>query len=107
MGLRLGQRMADESLGLKTDYVELVGLMIQRRLLETMAPSSSYDSTGQTVRDRLDELALRRAEIKKFSDPDSWDGQLLKTLPEQDLISYFERVRNSSEIEARRWAVSR
>jgi hypothetical protein len=28
-------------------------------------------------------------------------------LAEQDLISYFERVNNSSEVEARRWAATR
>jgi uncharacterized protein with von Willebrand factor type A (vWA) domain len=107
MGLRLGQRLADEPFGLKTETQQLLGLAMQRRLLETMDQASPSESAGQTVKERLDELARRRAEIKQFSDPDAWGGYLLKTLSEQDLITFFERVHNFGEVEARRWAASR
>jgi len=107
LGLRLGQRLADESLGVKTENQEAVGILMQRRLLETMDPASAYDGTGQTVKDRLDELARRRADIVTLRDPAGWGGYLLRKLSEPDLISYFERLSNSSEVEARRWAVTR
>jgi hypothetical protein len=107
MGLRLGQRLADESLGIKTENQEAVGILVQRRLLETMDPASAYDGTGQTVKDRLEELALRRTDIVKLRDPSGWGGYLLRKLSEPDLITYFERLSNSSEVEARRWAVTR
>ena len=82
-------------------------MILQRRLLETLDPASPYDGTGQTVKDRLNELAHRAAEINKLSDPSGWGGQLLKGLSEEDLISYFERVKKAGETEARRWALSR
>jgi len=107
LGLRLGQRLADESLGVKTEDQEAVGILMQRRLLETMDPASPYDGTGQTVKDRLDELARRRADIVTLRDPAGWGGYLLRKLSEPDLISYFERLSKSSEVEARRWAVTR
>lgn len=107
LGLQLGQRLADEPLGLKTETQELLGLSIQRRLLETMDPGSSYDSTGQNVKDRLTQLARRVAEIKEFSDPPAWDGYLLKSMSEEDLLSYFQRLKSSGEVEARRWAATR
>jgi len=107
MGLHLGQRLADEPLGLKTENQEAVGLVMQRRLLETMDPAGPYDGTGQTVQDRLSELAVRRAEITKLSDPAGWGGYLLRKLSQPDLITYFERLNNSCEVDARRWAATR
>jgi hypothetical protein len=80
---------------------------MQRRLLETMDPASPYDGTGQKVKDRLDELARRRADLVNLRDPAGWDGYLLRKLSEPDLITYFERLSNSNEVEARRWAVTR
>ena len=106
-GLQLGQRLADGPLTLKTEQHESVGLQIQRRLLETISPAGADEAANSAVKERLDEIARRRADIKDLSDPAGWGNYLLKTLSEQDLLIYFDRVGKYGEVEARRWAAQR
>jgi len=112
MGLTLGQRVAEPS-GQNYLIHDLVGLAIERQILERMDPASPYDSAGHTVQDRLSELAQRREVIRELQgavDPSGkWDSLagVLQTLSEQDLISFFDRVKVSGELEAMRWVRSR
>ena len=112
MGVALGRQVAEPS---GSNYLvhDLVGLGIERQILEQMDPGSPYDTAGRTVQDRLTELAQRREDIRELQgavDPDGrWDSLagVLQSLSEQDLISFFDRIKVSGEMEALRWARAR
>jgi tetratricopeptide (TPR) repeat protein len=112
MGVNLGRRVGEPS---GQDYLigDLVGLAIERQLLERMDPASPYDNAGQTVKDRLEELARRREMYKEFQGPVDDSGRwssatdVMESLSEQDRISFFDRIKVSGEIEALRWARNR
>jgi len=112
MGVALGRQVAEPS---GSNYLvhDLVGLGIERQILERMDPGSPYDTVGRTVQDRLSELAQRREDIRELQgavDPDGrWDSLagVLQSLSEQDLISFFDRIKVTGEMEALRWARNR
>ena len=55
-----------------------------------MDPATPYGTGGQTVKDRIDELAQQRQTIKPVSQS---ADDLLPTLPEQDLVTFFDRLK--------------
>jgi tetratricopeptide (TPR) repeat protein len=108
MGLALGERLGEPSAQNSLVH-DFVGLAIQRQILETMDPASPYDSGGRTVRERLDEILSQREELKRLHDPTAGLGggqrqDILETLSEQDLASFFDRMKVFGESEALRWA---
>jgi hypothetical protein len=114
MGLNLGQRVS-ELAGSRYLISELVGVKIESLVLESLDPNRRFDEAGRTVKDRLDELAQRRDEIKRLGEPSTWLGgerqdvlvTLWESMPPQDLISFYDRVKVFGEREALRWALSR
>ena len=111
MGIGLGRRL-DEPNNPQCLIQDLVGVAIERPMLEAMDPSAAYDQSGRTVRDRLEELARRRDEIKALHDPATGlsggerEGLLLALSPE-DLSGYLDRIKTVGEMEALRWAAQR
>lgn len=105
MGVDLG-RQVSESTGQTTLIQDLVGIAIERNLLNTLDPASPYNSDGQTVKNRLDELARRRQTIKDIAGGDNV-LETLRVLPEQDQLAFFDRMKTSGELEALRWAKNR
>ncbi len=102
-GVTLAQRLSEAS-SPKVIITELVGQAIERQFLESMNPALPYDNAGRTVKDRLDELTQSRNAIKDLAK----QGQrLVEMLPEQDLISYFDRIKVAGEREALRWIMER
>ncbi|MGA2866552.1 MAG: hypothetical protein ABSF95_18920 [Verrucomicrobiota bacterium] len=114
MGLNLAQRVGEPS-GNHYLINELVGVNIESQILGSMDPGSQFDDGKGTVKDRLDELARRREEIKRLADPSTWMGgerrdvlvTLWEKMPPQDLISFYDRVKVSGEREALRWALNK
>jgi hypothetical protein len=112
MGVTLGRQVGEPS-GQNYLISDLVGLAIERQILERMDPASPYDNAGQTVKDRLAELARRRETYKEFQGPvdDSgrWSSatEVMEALSEQDRISFFDRIKVFGELEALRWARNR
>jgi small ligand-binding sensory domain FIST len=104
MGVALGRRVAEPS-GQDSVIRNLLGIVIESKILGAMDPVSPYDSAGQTVKERLDELARQRQTIKEVVGNAS--DSVLQTLSEQDQLSYFERVKVSGELAALRWAQTR
>jgi RNA polymerase sigma factor (sigma-70 family) len=100
--LNLGERF-DASSG-KALVSQLVGMAIQGMALNAMDPASQYGDTGQTVKDRLDELTQQRREIKELVAQFD-DAQ--KRMSNQDWISYKDRWRSFGEEAALRWMVSK
>jgi RNA polymerase sigma factor (sigma-70 family) len=110
MGVSLGRRL-DEPYGQYSLLQDLFGITIENIALKGLPPDSLYDESGRTVQARLDELAGRKDEIKRLNDPVYHDtgerGSILENLSEQDLITYFDRLKVFGELDAIRWAVAR
>jgi len=112
MGVTLGRQVAEPS-GQNYLINDLVGLAIERQILERMDPAGPYDNAGATVKDRLDELARRRELFKELQGPVDANGrwssatEVIAGLSEPDRIRYLDRIKVSGEVEALRWARSR
>jgi tetratricopeptide (TPR) repeat protein len=112
MGVNLGRQVGEPS-GQNYLIGDLVGLAIERQILERMDPANPYDNAGTTVKDRLEELARRREMYREFQGPVDDSGRwssasdVMEALSEQDRISFFDRVKILGEIEALRWARNR
>jgi len=104
MGVALGRRIGEASEP-STVIQNLVGIAIERKILDTMDPASPYEGTGRTVKDRLDELTRQRQSIKELAANDA--QSVLQTLSEQDQFAYYERVKASGELAAWRWVAER
>ena len=102
MGISLGQRL--DGPGSLTMIQSLVGIVLQRIVFNAMDPNSPYGDTGQTVQNQIDALAQRREAIKALAQQ---VDTLLATMSDQDLISYFDRMKIFGEEAAIRWAASR
>ncbi len=101
IGSNLGQRLAT---GQDTLIQDLVGLAVEKLALSSMDPASPYGNGGQTVKERMDELAQQRQTIKALAQPSE---SLLEQLPEQDVVSYFERRKAFGEFPAMQWLVAK
>jgi hypothetical protein len=104
MGVALGRRVGEAS-GPSTVIQTLVGIAVERKILDAMDPASPYDTAGHTVKDRLDELAGQRQTIRQLAG--SASESVLQTLPEQDQLAFYERVKASGELAAWRWLANR
>ena len=102
MGISLGQRLDDP--GSLTMIQSLVGIALQRIVFNAMDPNSPYGDTGQTVQNQIDALAQRREAIKALAQQVE---PVLTTMSDQDLISYYDRMKVFGEQAAMRWAASR
>jgi hypothetical protein len=82
----------------------LVGIAIERIALGAMDPNSPYGNSGQTVQQRLEQLAQQKTAIAalfKENEP------LLKSMSDQDWISYIDRDKSFGEEAALRWAMNK
>src|SRR3989442_6220191 len=102
MGIHLGQRLDDP--GSLTLIQSLVGIALQRIVFNSMDPNSPYGDTGQSVQNQIDALAQRREAIKALAQQVE---TVLPTMSDQDLISYFDRMKVFGEQAAIGWAASR
>ena len=102
MAISLGQRL-DEP-GSLTIIQSLVGIALQRIVLNAMDPNNPYGDPGQTVQNQIDALAQRREAIRALAQQ---AGTVLPTMSDQDLISYFDRMKIFGEQAAIRWAASK
>jgi len=102
MASNLGQRL--DGPGTFTLIHSLVGIAIQRNVLNAMDPNSPYGDSGGTVQNQIDALNQRRASIKDIR---TQSDVVLPTMSEQDLSTYFDRVKLFGDEAALRWAVSR
>jgi len=104
MAVNLGQRF-DGSPAQPLPSRE-VRLEIESMALQAMNPASPYGTAGQTVKDRLNELAQQHAvvtELERQGDAPEW----LQSVPERDWITYKDRWRAFGEEAALRWLVGK
>jgi hypothetical protein len=69
-----------------------------------MDPDAVYDPSGQTVRGKLDAINQQDDELKTLG---TRFRNVLPTLPEPDLILYFERSQLFGEEAAQRWVLTK
>ncbi|MDB6110997.1 MAG: hypothetical protein JWR69_2747 [Pedosphaera sp.] len=82
----------------------LVGLVIERNALGAMDPAAPYGNSGQTVQDRLSEIAQQRATIKDLNQRSSG---LLEQMSDQDMASYLDRMKTFGELPTMKWALDK
>jgi hypothetical protein len=98
----LGQRLLDPAAD-QPLATQLMGINIERAALSGMEPTSLYSTDGQTVQQRLDELAQQKEAIHvltKQADP------LWQTLSDQAWLDYHTQVAASGEGQALQWLVA-
>jgi hypothetical protein len=100
LGLGLGHRL-DQSQPVPL-LNPLVGVAIERLMLDTMNPEVVYAESGQTVQGRVDELKAGRKEIRGLVESAE---SSLRTMSDADLAHFFDRVKLYGEIAAMRWVV--
>ena len=101
MADKLGQQYANPSAGEPT-ISQLVGIAMERIALGAMDPNAPYGDNGQTVQDRLDQLAQLKTTVKSLFE----QGEpLLEAMSEQDWISYIDRDKAYGEEAAMQWAL--
>jgi RNA polymerase sigma factor (sigma-70 family) len=101
MALSLGKRF-DDPAAAETMRWQLIGIRIERAALNVMDPARILGA-GQSVRDRLDQLAQQKEAIQELTrqaDP------IWKTLSDGDWMGYHAQVARSGEEAAVRWLVS-
>ena len=99
----LGRRWNDGSPG-NMLIGQLVGIRTERTALEAMDPNSSLGSNGQTVQDRINQLAQQRTGIQELG---KQAQPLWETMTDQDWLSYHSRSTTFGEEAAMRWLVSK
>ena len=98
----LGRRLDDPS-GSGSMLHQLVGLSIETTALSGLDPSAPYDTVGQTVQNRLDQLAQQKTTIYTLT---AQADPLWQTLPDQGWVSYYAQLAASGEETALNWLVS-
>jgi hypothetical protein len=103
MAAQLGRRYETGGPGQPT-IDQLLGFAIETLALNALDPNSVYGDSGQTVRDRLNEVARQKATLKELvtqSEP------FRQTMVDQDWIGYTDRLKTFGEEAALRWVLSK
>ncbi len=103
LAANLGQRYANQSPG-EAEISQLVGIFIERNALQAMNPASPYGSNGQTVQDRLNQLAREKAALTELNQQAT---ALFPALSDQDWIIYKDRWLMFGENNALQWIISK
>ncbi|MGA2138949.1 MAG: sigma-70 family RNA polymerase sigma factor [Verrucomicrobiia bacterium] len=103
MGVNLGQRFDVDGPAGQFVLNNLVGMAIQRIVLGAMDPNSPYGN-GQTVQDQLNQIAQQEAALRKLGQQTE---PLLRTMSDQDWISYTDRKMAFGGEAANRWLVNK
>jgi len=99
IAMNLGQQLAEPGGG---NFLinNLVGLAMEKMIFNSLDPNSEYGSSGRTVKDYLEEIQLKRDAIKQLAREEE---KFLKTMSEQDIALYFERLKIFGGAEAIEW----
>ena len=103
MAAHLGRRYEKGGPGQPT-IDQFLGIAMETLALNAMNPSTPYGNSGQTVRDRLNQVAQQKAALKELvtqSEP------FRQTMADQDWIGFTDRTKTFGEEAALRWALSK
>ncbi len=102
MDAALGQRL--DGPGNTALITQLVGMAIENIALRQMDPNAPYGNSGQTVKDRLDEVNQRRTSLTDFAH--QLDG-IYESISAADWISYHDRWLAFGEDNAIQWLLAK
>jgi len=103
MAINLGQRYSKPSPGEPT-VSQLVGIHLEGIALNTMDPNSPYGDAGQTVQDRLNQLAQQNGEVKESN---RQVESIFPKVSDQDWINYRDRWLMFGEQNAEQWLINK
>jgi len=103
MAVNLGQRYDASSSG-EPVINQFVSLAVENMALSAMDPNNPYGGTGQTVQDRLNQLAQQKATLTELGQRTE---SLLETMSDQDWIIYIDRFSRLGEEAAEQWLVNK
>lgn len=83
---------------------QLVGISIERKVLNTLDPNTAYDNSGRTVQQRIDEIAQNRKNLNANVGPIE---NLLPIMTPADQTAFYDRIRIYGEKSAMQWAVGK
>ena len=83
---------------------QLVGISVERKVLNTLDPNSAYDNSSHTVQQRIDELAQNR---KNLNANVGAMENLLPIMTPADQTAFYDRMRIYGEKSAMQWAVDK
>jgi hypothetical protein len=102
MAAQLGQRYGDTPGEPEISW--LVGMAVEKIALNNMDPNDVYGSNGQTVQERLNQIAQTRQDLNQLNQQLE---PILPQLSDQDWISYKDRWRVFGEKTAVQWVISK
>jgi tetratricopeptide (TPR) repeat protein len=82
----------------------LVGMNIERTAFNAMDPAGPYGAAGQTVQDRIDQLAQQRTALMELGNQ---FGSVAPMMSEQDWINYRDRQWAFGQAAAQQWVISK
>ncbi len=103
MAINLGQRYSKPSPGEAT-VSQLVGIHLEGIALNTMDPNSPYGDAGQTVRDRVIQLARQNGEVNESN---RQVESIFPKVSDQDWINYRDRWLMFGEQNAEQWLINK
>ena len=83
---------------------QFLGFAMETLALNAMNPSSPYGESGQTVRDRLNQIAQQKAALKELV---LQTDAFRHTMADQDWIGFTDRTKTFGEEAALRWVLSK
>jgi RNA polymerase sigma factor (sigma-70 family) len=103
MAISLGERYATSTPG-EPSISQLVGIALEQYALKNMDPNSAYGVNGQTVQDRLNQVAQQRAALEERCRKVE---AIAPTMADQDWINYRDRWLMFGEQNAENWVISK
>jgi hypothetical protein len=99
VGLQLGQHLGTGEAA-NTLISQLVGIAVERIVLNPLDPERNYEFLGGSVREHISQLDARRAAVKQDTQLfDTW----MRNATDADFISYFDRFKIYGESSAMAW----
>jgi hypothetical protein len=99
LGLQLGQRLGTGEAS-HTLISQLVGIAVERIVLNPLNAEQNYDFLGGNVREHIEQLNARRAAVKQDTQLfDTW----MRQATDADIVSYFDRFKIYGESSAMAW----
>jgi hypothetical protein len=95
-----------QSYGESSNFIitRLTGFAMETTALMALDPNTIYGNSGQTIQNRLDEIARQKTLIRELTQQ---TAPLLDTLSDQDWVAYLNRVQSAGEIAALQWLATR
>ena len=99
LGLQLGQRLSTGEAA-HTLISQLVGIAVERIVLNPLDAERQYDFLGRSPREHIDQLTERRAAVRQDTQLfDAW----IRQATDADVVSYFDRFKIYGETAAMAW----